>query len=65
MAAIAGVIRGNAKSAMFEGDKHRESSALTDDRVRIQDVLKDVVLKHGRSKCRMELCSNTFSNVGL
>ena len=49
MAAIGGVIRGSAISAMFEGDKHRGSSALTDNCARIQDVPKDVVIEHGRS----------------
>ena len=42
MEAICGVIRISAISAMFEGDKHRENSALTDDCARIPDVLKDV-----------------------
>ena len=46
MAAIGGVIRGSAISAMFEGDKHRENSALTDDCARVPDVLKDVFMKH-------------------
>jgi len=49
----------------FEGDKYRGISALTDDCARIQDVLEDVVIKHGRSKCRMELSSNTISYARL
>ena len=48
MAAIGGVIRVSAVFAMFEGDKHRENSALTDDYARISDVLKEVRMKHER-----------------
>jgi len=47
----------------FQGDKHRGNGALTDDCARIPDVLKDVFMKHERRKCRMELSSNTISNV--
>jgi len=50
MAAIGGVIRGSAISAMFEG-KHRGNRAWTDDCARIPDVLKDVFMKHERRKC--------------
>ena len=57
--------RGSAICAMFEGAKHRGSSALTNDCERIQDVLKNIVIKHGRSKCRMELSSKKISNVRL
>ena len=64
MAAIGGVIRGSAISAMFEG-KHRGNSALTDDCARIPDVLEDVFMKQERRKRRMELSSTTISNVRL
>jgi len=65
MAAIGGVIRGSAISAMFEGDKHGGNSAWTDDCARIPDVLKDVFMKHERRKCGMKLNSKTISNVRL
>jgi len=65
MAAIGGVIRVNAISAMFEGDKHRENSALTDDCALIPNVMKAVCMKHERRKCGMESSSNATSNVRL
>jgi hypothetical protein len=65
MTAIGGVIRGSAISAMFDGHKHRGNGALTDDCARIPDVLKDVLMKHKRRKCGIELSRNTISNVRL
>ena len=65
VAAIGGVSRVSAISVMFEGDKHRESSALTDDCVRIPDVLKDLRKKHERRKCGIECSSNTTSKVRI
>ena len=65
MAAIGGVIRASAISAMFEGDKHCENNALTDDCVCIPDVLKDVCMKQERRKCGMECSINATSNVRL
>jgi len=49
---ISGVIRGSAISAMLEGD-NQGICTLTDDCTRIQDVLKDVFMKHERRKCGM------------
>jgi len=65
MAAIGGVIRGNAITAMFDGDKHRGNGASMDDCARIPDVLKDVFMKHEMRKCVIEFSSNTISNVSL
>jgi len=56
MAAIGGVIRGSAISAMFV-DKYRGNGVLTDDCARIPDVF----MKHERRKCVMELSCNTIS----
>ena len=46
MAAIGGASREGATSVMFEGEKHRESSALTDGYARVPDVLKYLRMKH-------------------
>ena len=60
-AARGGASRVSAISVMFEGVKHRESSALTDDCARIPDVLKGLRVKHERRKCGMESNSKAAS----
>jgi hypothetical protein len=65
MAAIGGASREGATSVMFEGEKHRESSALTEDCARIPDVLNDLRMKHKRWNCGMECSSNAASNIRL
>jgi hypothetical protein len=50
MSTIGGACRVSAISVMFEGQKYRESSALTEDGARIPDVRKDFRMKHERWK---------------
>ena len=48
MASIGEASRVSAISVMFEGEKHRESSALTNGCARVPDVLKYLRVKHER-----------------